>query len=339
MEERGLAAPAVSVVMPVRNEVRHLAAAVRRVLDQDYDGAIEVVLGVAPSRDGTEAVVDQLCSADRRVRAVPNPAATTPAGLNAAIRAARHDIVVRLDGHSVPPVDYVRAAVALLQETGAANVGGVMAAEGESAFEQAVARAMRSRFGVGSAAFHTGGEAGPADTVYLGVFRRAMLVQLGGYDESYERAQDWELNYRIRQAGGLVWFSPSLVVTYRPRSDLSALSRQYFHYGRWRRVLIGRYPNSVTVRYLAPPAAVVGVVAGLLLALGGWPLGLAGPAGYLGVLLSGSAVTGRGLPLAARVRLPLVYAAMHGSWGLGFLTSRARLARTGPALQPAGSHP
>jgi glycosyltransferase involved in cell wall biosynthesis len=165
--------------MPVRNEVRHLRESVRSVLDQDYPGELEVVLAVAPSSDGTQAVADALVADDARVHAVPNPTGTTPAALNAAINASRHGIVVRLDGHAVLPRDYVRIAVDTLRSTGAANVGGMMAAEGVTSFEDAVARAMTSRLGVGSAAFHTGGDEGPADTVYLGAFRRTALETAG----------------------------------------------------------------------------------------------------------------------------------------------------------------
>ena len=161
--------------------------------------------------------------------------------------------MVRVDGHALFPSDYVRTAVEVLTETGADNVGGVMAAEGSTPFEQAVARAMTSWLGVGSARFHTGGEAGEADTVYLGVFRRAALERVGGYDESFLRAQDWEMNLRIRRSGGLVWFTPRLRVAYRPRADVRALARQYRDYGRWRRVVMRRHADSVD-RALPRPA-------------------------------------------------------------------------------------
>lgn len=323
--------PAVSVVMPVRDEARHLSASVRSVLDQDYTGDIEVVMAVAPSSDGTEALVEQLLSADTRLRAVPNPSGATPSALNAAIAAARHDIVVRLDGHAHLPPDYVRIAVETLQVTGADNVGGMMAAEGVTAFEQAVARAMTSRLGVGNAAFHTGGDAGPADTVYLGVFRRPALVGAGGYDDDYLRAQDWELNYRIRSAGGLVWFTPRLRVSYRPRRNLKTLADQYYNYGRWRRALVRRHGDTVSVRYLAPPAAVIGVLGGAVLGVLGVRAAWVAPGAYAAALVVGSALTGRGLSPAALVRLPLVYATMHGSWGVGFLTSpRALISEPAP---------
>ncbi len=322
--------PPVSVVMSVLNEQRHLKAAVTRVLTQDYPGAVEVVLALGPSRDRTDELARDLRDADSRVRLVCNPSGRTPAGLNAALAAAKYDIIARLDGHALPPPDYLRTAVRLLEETGADNVGGVMAAQGETPFEQAAARAMRSRLGVGSAAFHTGGTAGPAPTVYLGVFRREILDRLGGYEEGFARAQDWELNYRIRQAGGLVWFSPALEVCYRPRSTVRALASQYFQYGRWRRAIIRLHPDSVSLRYLAPPATLVVVLAGTLLAVLGEPAGLVLPAGYVAAILLGSAWTGRGLPAGARVRLPLVYATMHFAWAVGFATSPRTLVPSAP---------
>jgi succinoglycan biosynthesis protein ExoA len=194
-----------------------------------------------------------------------------------------------------------------------------MAAEGVTAFEQAVARAMTSWLGVGYARFHLGGEAGPADTVYLGVFRRAMLERVGGYDETLRRAQDWELNYRIRRAGGTVWFTPRMQVTYRPRPDLLSLARQQFRTGQWRRAVMRQHRDTVNLRYLAPPAALLGVVGGVAFGAAGVPAAWILPGGYAAVVVAGSALTGRGQPWPVRVRLPLVYATMHLAWGWGFL--------------------
>lgn len=324
------APPSVSVVMPVLNEARHLRGAVRHVLDQRYDGDLEVILAVGPSRDDSERIATELAANEPRVRCVPNPSGRTPSALNAAVAASDHDVVVRVDGHSMLPPDYVATAVATLQETGADNVGGLMAAEGTTAFEQAVARAMTTPFGVGPSRFHTGGEAGPADTVYLGVFRRSALQRVGGYDESFDRAQDWEMNYRIRGTGGLVWFSPSLRVSYRPRGSVRGLAGQYRDYGRWRRVVMRQHAGTATPRYLAPPAAVLAIGAGLVLGLR-WRPALLVPGAYVAGVLAASLVTGRGLPPAAWVRLPVVYATMHGAWGVGFLTSPPTLGRTEPA--------
>ena len=325
----------MSVVVPVLNEERHLHESVTRILAQGYPGQLEVVLALGPSTDRTDEVAAALAAADPRVRTVPNPTGRTPNALNAAIAASRHPIVVRVDGHGLLNPGYIATAVRLLEQTGAANVGGVMAAEGTTDFTRAVATAMRSIFGVGGARFHTGGEPGPADTVYLGVFRREVLEHLGGYDESFLRAQDWELNHRIRSAGHTVWFTPDLQVTYRPRSSLKALARQYFHYGRWRRVVMRQHPETVNLRYLTPPAVVLACAAGTVGALVS-PWALIVPGGYLLGVLGATALTAKGLSLRSVASLPVVYATMHVSWGIGFLTSPRRLARRAPAPADVG---
>jgi hypothetical protein len=332
--------------MPVRNEERHLAEAVRHVLAQDYPAGLEVVLAVAPSRDATARIARELAAADPRVTVVDNPSGRIPAGNNAAIKASRFPVVARVDGHALLPPGYLKLAVQTLAETGADDVGGIMAAEGVTPFERAVAWAMTSAAGVGRAAFHTGGQTGPADTVYLGVYRRVALEQVGGYDEAYQRAEDWEMNHRIRQAGGLVWFEPRLQVTYRPRGSVRALAVQYFNYGRWRRVVSREHSGTVNLRYLAPPAAVLAMAGGLAAGAAGLAVALAGPAGvtgtgepglawlmmgfavpaaYLAGILGVTGVAARRLPGPVLARLPAALVTMHVCWGTGFLTSPRRL--------------
>lgn len=321
--------PPVSAVLTVLNEEKHLRGAITSVLEQDYPAPIEVVLALGPSRDKTDEVAAELAAADPRIRCVSNPTGRTPEGLNKALAETRYPIVARVDGHAELPPDYLRVAVEALERTGAVNVGGLMWAEGRTDFERAVARAMTSRFGVGNAPFHVGGEEGPADTVYLGVFRRDALDAVGGYDENFTRAQDWEMNYRLRREGGLIWFTPALRVSYRPRGSISSLARQYFHYGRWRGEVMRQHPDTVNLRYLTPPAALTGVALGIVLGLVGiavpwllWAFAL--PLVYVGGVLIGTLATSRGLPWRAKLWLPLVYPVMHGSWGAGFLSTLKR---------------
>lgn len=318
--------PAVSVIMPVLNEERHLRDSVRHILGQEYGGEMEVVIALGPSTDRTDEIAAELVREDPRVHTVPNPTGRTPAALNAAIQASHHPIVVRVDGHGMLSPNYIATAVRLLEETGAQNVGGIMHAEGENPWEDAVAAAMTSRIGVGNAAFHTGGEAGPADTVYLGVFRREALEAAGGYNVEFVRAQDWELNFRIREAGGLIWFSPELKVQYRPRPSVRALAKQYKDYGRWRHVVARYHAGSINLRYLAPPAAVCAIAAGAVLGATVTPWAFAVPAGYLAAITAGSVPAGKGLSAGARLRIPVALATMHMSWGYGFLTSPRSLA-------------
>ena len=321
----------VSVVMPVRNEEPHLEAAVGRVLAQGYAGELEVVIAVGPSSDRTREIADSLAATDERIVVVDNPTGFTPAGLNLAIEAASHEIIVRVDGHAELCPGYITTAVETLRATGAANVGGLMDAQGRTPFEQAVAAAYNSHLGLGGGGFHLAATpAGPADTVFLGVFRRDALKEVGGFDESLHHAQDWELNYRLRRAGHLVWFTPELRVVYRPRSSLRALAKQFHLTGRWRREVIRRHPETASRRYLAPPAAALGTGVGLGAGMTGvwlrrpWLAAmLAFPMLYLGFLVFAT-LTMRGVPAAARLRLPMVLATMHLAWGIGFLRGLPR---------------
>ncbi|NNE12055.1 MAG: glycosyltransferase, partial [Ilumatobacter sp.] len=209
--------PSVSVVVPVRDEAPHLERAVASILAQEYPGELDVCLAVAPSGDGTDVVAEQLASGDPRVTVVANPAGVTPAGLNAAIAATDGSVVVRVDGHAALSEGYVRRAVETMCRTGAVNVGGIQAPAPETPFEEAVAAATTSWLGTGGATYRMGGAEGPVDTVYLGVFDRAAGDQVGWFDETLIRNQDYELNIRLRQAGGEVRFDPQLSVQYRPR--------------------------------------------------------------------------------------------------------------------------
>ena len=289
-----------------------------------YLGQIEIILALGPSVDQTEKIAQELRAKDPRVILVDNPTGRTAAGLNLAIAQSKYPIIVRVDGHAEIPRNYITLAVEILGKTGAVNVGGVMGAEGVTPFERAVACAMRSPFGVGSSNFHTGGSAGPVDTVYLGCFSRAALLAVGGFDERFTRAQDWELNYRLRAAGGIVYFDPRLHVTYRPRPTLAALAKQYFEYGRWRRVVTRHHQGTVNLRYLAPPIALLGILFSLGLGTFLAPLFFI-PAGiYLTFLIAASVAIGRGI--YERIRLPVILMTMHMSWGAGFLTSPRTLA-------------
>jgi succinoglycan biosynthesis protein ExoA len=308
--------PAVSVVMPVRDEAAHLEAAVAAVQAQDYPGPIEICVAVAPSNDGTDRLAAALAARGDGVVVVDNPRGTTPAGLNAAIGATGGDVIVRVDGHSELAPGYIRRAVETMRRTGAVNVGGIQRAAGVTSFEEAVAAAMTSRFGTGDAAFHYGGVEGPTDTVYLGVFDRQALEAAGGFDETLDRNQDYELNIRLRQAGGMVWFDPAMWVRYRPRRTLGALARQYFDYGRWKREVVRRHPRSLRWRQAAPPALVVGLAGSLAVAV--FRRGaLVVPAAYALSVVAAAMVTGRGRREAGR--LALIFPTMHLSWGAGFL--------------------
>jgi succinoglycan biosynthesis protein ExoA len=327
------ALPGVSYVMPVLNEVDHIEAAVLSLINQDYAGPFEVVLALGPSVDGTNRVIDEMAQADSRIRSIPNELGSTPGGLNAAIRASSHPIVVRVDAHSVLPREYTRLGVATLLRSGADNVGGIMKAEGVTPFEKAVAHAYGAKAGLGGTPHHIGGAEGPAETAYLGIFQRHRLVEVGLFDEDIKRGQDWELNRRLRATGGTVWFTPELQVVYRPRSSLSKLVRQFVATGIWRGELARRFSRENGIRYFVPPAMVLAVVTGIVLGIIGvvnntWlTLAFIPPVVYALFVLAATVpvLTAHGIRTAAWYLI--VLPCIHFGWGTGFILGFLKLTR------------
>lgn len=317
--------------MPVLNERDYLRRAVETVLAQEVDGPTELILALAPSTDGTSELARQLADADPRIVVIDNPAADIPIGLNLAIRAARFPTVVRVDAHSELETDYTRRAMETLDRVRAANVGGVMRADGRTPFQRAVARAYNSPIGLGGGAYHGGTQEGEAESAYLGVMRRSVLEEVGFFDESIRRGEDWELNLRIRRAGYRVWFDPSLSVTYWPRESWTRLVRQFAATGRWRGELVRRFGRGNSLRFFAPPALVAtifaAIIVGILQATGvltGW-WALIASAIYLPIvayaLLIIAVALGAGGGRGWRDKLwtMAVLPTMHLSWGWGFL--------------------
>lgn len=315
--------PRLTVVIPARDAAATLPATVSAVLAQDPPPD-EVVVAVGPSGDGTAEVAEGLARMHRCVEVVANPSGRTSDGLNATIAASTGQVIARVDAHALLPPGYLGTAVAALRATGAGNVGGRQVPDADAGFARAVAAAMRSPLGAGGAAYRSGTQAGPADTVYLGVFRREALEAVGGFDPAFVRNQDAELNLRLRAAGYLVWLEPGLAVTYRPRGSLRALASQYLQYGRWRRLTARRHPGSLGPRQLVPPATVTALGLAALVSLlrrrpGPWAV-VAG--GYTAVVLAGgmrAAPEPRSGPATA-----LALATMHLSWGIGFLIGPPR---------------
>jgi glycosyltransferase involved in cell wall biosynthesis len=315
--------PPVSVILPILNEERDLSNCISAILQQDYPSDIEVILALGPSKDKTTQIAEKLSALNSRIKLVSNPTGQTAVGLNLAIKMSSNEIICRIDGHSEISKDYVKTAVEILQKKNAVNVGGLMHADSDSGLQRVVAQAMRSKLGVGPSKFHTGGRAGESDTVYLGTYKKSAVLAAGGFDERYIRAQDWELNYRLRKNGGLIWFDPRLQVTYRPRSTFNKLAKQYFQYGRWRRVISRQHRNTVNFRYLAPPFAVVANTLSIFFTITINPLFIAPFLVYVSTLILGSLFIGK--KIIDKLLMPFVLVTMHFSWGVGFITSPKKL--------------
>jgi glycosyltransferase involved in cell wall biosynthesis len=315
--------PAVTVILPCRDEARHIEACLRDVLAfEPPPGDFELIVADGMSADGTRDILAGMAAREPRLRLVDNPERTTPSGLNAAIRAARGEVIVRLDAHTRYAPDYLRQCVEVLRETGAADVGGPWVARGQTYVQRCIAVAFNSRFAVGGARGHQSDYEGPIDTVYLGCWPREVFERVGLFDEELVRNQDDELCFRLVRAGGRLWQSPRIRSWYTPRDSLAGLFRQYFQYGYWKVRVMQKHGAPAALRHLAPGSFVI--VLGLL-ALAAPFLPVARLALAALVSLYGLALLAASVGLAIRAgwallpALPAVFACYHLGYGLGFL--------------------
>jgi glycosyltransferase involved in cell wall biosynthesis len=314
--------PYVSIIVPCRNERRHIDACLKSVLDQiEPPGGFEVLVADGMSDDGTREIIAEFALRDPRVRMIDNPLRTTSPGLNQAILAARGEIIVRVDAHTEYAPDYVQQCVAVMNATGADNVGGAARTRGEGKLQRAVCAAFHSPFSTGGAGFHQPDFEGEVDTVVYGCWKRERLIAIGMFDEKLVRNQDDELNFRIKRAGGRLWQSRSIRSWYRPRTSLRALFRQYLQYGYWKVGVMRKHGRPTSLRQLAPVVFLAALVLGGVAApfhdacLTAYLVGVAAYA-ITSVLFSSRAAAHAGwdlLPL-----LPLVFLVFHVSYGIGF---------------------
>ena len=341
----------ISIVIPCRNEKRHIGAFLDSLLRQSFDRGWEVEILVADgmSDDGTREILRQYMLKAPSVQMIDNPGRIVSTGLNAAIAASTGEVIIRMDAHTVYARDYIRQCVNVLRETGADNVGGPWIARGTGSMGRAIAAAFQSPFCAGGGKSHNPHYEGDADTVYLGCWRRSAFERFGLFDPELVRNQDDELNFRIRRGGGRLFQSPRIQSYYTPRSSLVAVFKQYLQYGYWKVAVIRKHGSVASWRHLVPALFVSSIALGLLLITLLAVLGWSTLALFAGALLSAEliayvlACVTASLPYAGTLELPAllalpgVIAVHHIAYGLGFLTGlfeRVQSGANGP--QPAG---
>ena len=322
--------PKVSIIVPCFNE----QATIRSLLDALYWQTfprewMEVIIADGLSQDGTRDVIAAYHHdfPDLHVRVVDNTARNIPSGLNRAIEAARGEILVRLDAHSMPYPDYVARSVTALDEGRGTNIGGVWEIRpgAQTWVAESIAVAAAHPLGVGDALYRHATHASQVDTVPFGACHRALIEKIGGYDETLLTNEDYEFNTRVRQSGGIVWLDPTIRSVYFARAAFGDLARQYWRYGYWKWRMLRRYPNTLRWRQALPPLFVSSLI---LLAIASFFFPGMGWALIAELVLYFAALAFAGLQAALRQRtsylllgLPLAIAVMHIAWGSGFLWS------------------
>jgi glycosyltransferase involved in cell wall biosynthesis len=317
------ASPSVSIIVPCRNERRHIKTCIESILKQELPkGGFEVIVADGMSEDGTREILNAMAETDRRLRLVDNPDRMIAQGLNQGIDAARGGIIIRADAHTEYAPDYVRQCVATLERTGADNVGGPARTKHEGTVQAAVCAAYHSAFSVGGARFHNVNYEGYVDTVPYGCWRRKIFDEVGLFDEKMVRNEDDEFNLRLTRAGKKIWQSPNIKSWYKPRAALKALFMQYMQYGYWKVRILQKYKIPASVRHLVPGIFVFLLLA-LLIASLVWP-----PALWLFLaLVSCYAASNIAASLSVAAKngwkllpfLPIVFVSFHFGYGFGFL--------------------
>ena len=314
----------ISILIPVRNEVRYIPRCLQAVADQDYPSdCIEVLVADGMSNDGTCEFLQDWASQAANRFVFQNPGKIVPTGMNILVPKAKGDVLIRVDGHCVIAPDYVSNCVRHLQEGGVDGVGGPMHSIGEDLVSEVTALAMSSKFGVGNSSFRTeSGVTKLADTVPFPAYKRAIIEKVGLYDEELVRNQDDEYNYRIREAGGKILLAEDVKSEYYSRGSLKKLWKQYFQYGFWKVRVLQKHPRQMSLRQFVPLAFVLALILTLLLSFlvsWGWLALIILLLAYFAANLAASIVSASGQGIKKLLLLQLAFAIIHFSYGLGFL--------------------
>ncbi len=329
--------PLLSIVIPCFNEQANIQKLLEAFYAQTFPRTdIEMVIADGMSTDGTRKKITTFMEAhpDFQIGLVDNPAKSIPSALNAALKHAHGDIIVRFDAHSLPYPNYLERCVADLEFGLGDNVGGVWEIQPgtQTWIAQSIAMAASHPLGVGDALYRHTDKAAEVDTVPFGAFKREILALIGFFDETLLSNEDYEFNARIRKSGGKIWLDPSIRSIYFARPTLVSLARQYTRYGFWKWRMLRRYPQTIRWRQGLPPLFVLSLLGGSILAIllpGFWIL-LA-----LELIIYGCILAGTGISIAIyqkrgflAVGVPLAISTMHIAWGGGFLWSMIKDAFT-----------
>ena len=316
----------VTVVIPARNEEQAIRACVASIQAQTHRN-LQIIVVDGDSEDATASVVKEIAETDPRVELIVNPQRVIPVSLNMAVQQTRARWLVRVDAHATVPPDYVERALGHLVTGRWGGVGGRKDGVGRTAAGRAVAAAMGSRFGVGGSTYHHGTEQRTVEHIPFGAYPVAVIRELGGWDEQLRVNQDFEFDYRVRQAGHELLFDPQLRIDWESRQSVRALFDQYRRYGHGKVRVARKHPASLRVRHLTAPALVATVATAAVVGVRRPGRASAILALYVAALGLASARTARDLDRDARYWVAPAFLAMHVGWGLGFWKGVAEAAQ------------
>jgi len=315
----------VSIILPIRNEVKYLRRSLESILNQKLlPEKFEILIADGISTDGTRDIIADFVQNFDEIFLIDNPEKIVSTGFNRALSISKGDIIIRVDGHTEISSDYLENCLNLIKNIDADCVGGKLDHFSIGIIGTAINYAQTSKFGVGGVVFREGAQDGRyVDTLAFGAYKREIFSTIGGYDEELIRNQDDEFNFRLIQNGGKIWFDPIIKSTYYPRTSLIKLFKQYYYYGLYKIRVMQKRKRFASIRHVVPLAFVSSILLSLLLfqyfkiqiplytILGSYLLFNIGatliqlfnnPSNFLSLLL-----------------LPFVYITMHFAYGVGSL--------------------
>lgn len=318
----------LSIVIPVRNEERHIAHVLDRLLAQDYPPERwEAILVDGRSTDATREIVTRYAERHSNIHCHENPKRLSSAARNIGIDHMRGDVFLLIDGHClIESGDMLKAVDRAFRHEKSDCLGRPQPLEmrGAGFRQHAIAAARRSPLGHHPDSFIYAGKACWAPAISVGVaYRKAVFETVGRFDERFDAAEDVEFNHRCDRAGLRCFFDPAIAVYYVPRKTLRGLFRQLVRYGRGRVRLTRKHPDTFSMKSFLPAIFLAVVLIGLPLAffhpvfmwIYGMSLGM-----YASCLLLES------LRLAVVLRrpafalfLPLVFMTIHAASGWGIV--------------------
>lgn len=252
----------VTIIIPCRNEEKHISTCLEAILQQDYPkDFLEILVADGMSTDKTRQILQSYSQKHDCIRWFENPGKIVPTGLNTLIQNAKGEVIVRMDAHNDYPRDYVSKCVHYLFKENVDNVGGVWSTmpASQTPVAKAIALAISSTFGVGNALFRTGVLKEPrmVDTVPFGCYRRDVFDRIGLFDEDLIRNQDDEFNSRLIKNGGKILLVPEIVSKYYTRPTFAKLWRMYFQYGYFKPLTVLKLGGIMTTRQLIPSLYII----------------------------------------------------------------------------------
>jgi len=312
-----------SIVIPCRNEKKYIENCINSILNQNYKASLlEIIIVDGFSDDGTREIVNQMSKNHSNIKMFDNPQKKTPQALNIGIKKSSGEIVVILGAHTELDKEFIAYNNKFQTEKNVKVTGGTQTNIGKTKVQKLIGIVMEIPFGMASAKYRWSNKEQFVDTVVYAAYRKELFDELGFFEEKFTISEDAEFNWRVRQAGYKIFYSPNIKSIYYPRESLFGFIKQIFRYGILRVNVVKKHLDSIKLPHLIPPSFTLFLLSLLIITiinpalyylLGSFLLF------YFFVNISLSLPKIKSKKIFYYISVPILIFVMHLSWGLGFI--------------------